>query len=232
MHALSALAEAVLVCLGSSYLAVGIPICIALLYIIQNYYLRTSRQLRLLDIEARAPLFTHFLETRDGVASIRAYGWVEQRMEANCKILNESQKPFYLFWCIQRWLTLVLDLFVAGLATVLVATAVQVRTAYLGVALFSLISFSSTLQQLVGEWTQLETAIGAINRVRAFASDTESEEESPHLPDLPPDWPDGGAIKFANVSASYNNTSHPVLRQVDLSIRPGQKVAICGRTGR
>ena len=219
-------------CLGSGYLAVGIPICIALLYIIQNYYLRTSRQLRLLDIEAKAPLFTHFLETRDGAACIRAYGWMEQRMKSNCKILNESQKPYYLLWCIQRWLTLVLDLFVAGLATVLVATAVHDRTPYLGVALFSLISFSSTLQALVVEWTQLETAIGAINRVRAFAIDTESEEESTNMPDLPPDWPNDGAIKFANVSAFYGDASHPVLRQVDFSIRPGQKVAICGRTGR
>lgn len=232
MYALSALAEAVLVCLGSSYLAVGIPICIALLFIIQIYYLRTSRQLRLLDIEAKAPLFAHFLETQDGAACIRAFGWVEQRMERNCKVLNESQKPYYLLWCIQRWLTLVLDLFVAGLATVLVAAAIFARTPYLGVALFSLISFSSTLQELVGEWTQLETAVGAINRVRAFAIDTEREEESTNLPDLPPDWPSRGAIIFANVSASYNDPSHPVLRQVDLSVRPGQKIAICGRTGR
>ena len=232
LHGLSALAEAVLICLGSSYFAVGIPICIALLYIIQNYYLRTSRQLRILDIEAKAPLFTHFLETRDGAACIRAYGWEEQRMGRNCEILNESQKPSYLLWCIQRWLTLVLNLFVAGLAIVLVATALHARTPYLGVALFSLISFSSTLQALVGEWTELETAVGAINRVRAFAIDTEREEESTNLPDLPPDWPSRGAIIFANISASYNDPSHLVLRQVELSVRPGQKIAVCGRTGR
>lgn len=232
LYALSALAEAVLVCLGSAYLAIGIPICVALLYTIQYYYLRTSRQMRLLDIEAKAPLFTSFLETRDGAACIRAYGWVEKRRERNCEILNESQKPYYLLWCIQRWLTLVLDLFVAGLATVVVATAMYARTPYLGVALFSLISFSSTLQALVAEWTQLETAIGAINRVRAFAIDTESEEEGSNLPDLPPDWPSRGGITIANVTASYNNASHTVLRQVDLFIHPGQKIAICGRTGR
>ena len=233
LHALSALAETVLISIGSSYLPVGIPFCIGLLYCIQLYYLRTSRQLRLLDIEAKAPLDTHFLETMDGIACIRAFDWTEEHTAKSRKILNESQKPYYLMWCVQRWLTLVLDLFVAGLAVVLVAAALKARTAYLGVALISLVSFSSTLQQLVTEWTQLETAIGAVNRVRAFAMDIESEQNDNNLPDLPQEWPKDGAIVFTSVTACYqDDTARPVLENVGFSIGQGQKVAICGRTGR
>lgn len=33
------------------------------IFVIQSYYLRTSRQARLLDIEAKGPLYIHFIET-------------------------------------------------------------------------------------------------------------------------------------------------------------------------
>ncbi|EME46459.1 hypothetical protein DOTSEDRAFT_70457 [Dothistroma septosporum NZE10] len=233
-HILSAIASAVLVFIGSGYVAAAIPVCVLILYMIQAYYLRTSRQLRLLDIEAEAPLFSQFLETLDSVACIRAYGWTDAYLERSVEILNYSQKPYYLLWCIQRWLTLVLDLFVAGVAVLLVAFATNLRSgtsAFLGTALYNVVNFSMTLQLLVAEWTLLETAVGAVNRVRAYAACTACE----HLPseegELPKDWPSEGGVNFTNVSAGYGAASEPVLRDINLKIRPGEKVAICGRTG-
>lgn len=41
---------------SSPYLAISYPFLGALLYIVQWFYLRTSRQLRLLDLEAKSPL--------------------------------------------------------------------------------------------------------------------------------------------------------------------------------
>jgi ATP-binding cassette subfamily C (CFTR/MRP) protein 1 len=234
-HILSAIAGAILVFIGSGYVAATIPGCIIIIYLIQVYYLRTSRQLRLLDIEAKAPLFSQFLETLGGVACIRSYGWTEQYLERNAEIINHSQKPYYLMWCIQRWLTLVLDLFVAGLAILLVAIVTNVHngsTSYLGVALLNVVSFSMTVQLLVAEWTQLETAIGAVNRVRAYASKTISEHLAGETGVVPEDWPSKGEITFTNVTASYSSSSEPVLSNIELAIRAGEKVALCGRTGR
>lgn len=232
---LSAIAAAVLIFIGSGYLAAAIPLCLFLLYLIQSYYLRTSRQLRLLEIEAKAPLLSNFLETLSGLASIRAYGWTDAYMERNHRILNTSQKPYYLLRCIQRWLTLVLDLLVAGIAILLVALATNVSsgsTSFLGVAFYSVVSFSITLQQLVTEWTQLEMSLGAINRVRSYVSNTVHEDLVGESDELPPDWPRNGAIKFCDVSASYQSSLEPVLKHVNFSIGPGEKIALCGRTGR
>lgn len=202
---------------------------------VQFFYLRTSRQLRLLDIEAKAPLFSQFLETVGGVACIRAYGWAQRYTERHYKVLNISQKPYYLLWCIQRWLTLVLDLLNAGLAVMLVAIATNVRSAstpFLGVALFNIVTFSSTLQTLVTAWTQLETALGAINRVRSYSQDVKDENLPNENGSVPDKWPESGAIAFNDVSASYDPSLGPVLKGVSLSINAGEKVAICGRTGR
>ena len=231
----SVIVSAVLVCIGSGYVAATIPVFIVLLYLVQNYYLRTSRQLRFLDIEAKAPLFSQFLEASGGVSSIRAYGWTAEYMERSYDVLDASQKPFYLLKSIQRWLNLVLDLLVAGIAILLVAFATNLpggSTNFLGVALFSVIDFSSTLQSLVTQWTRLETAIGAIARILSYIQKTECENFSNETQKAPQDWPDSGSIVFDNISATYQALLDPVLRQISFTVQPGEKVAICGRTGR
>lgn len=51
-----ALGQAAVLATTSPYLAISYPFLIAFLWIIQHFYLRTSRQLRLLDLEAKSPL--------------------------------------------------------------------------------------------------------------------------------------------------------------------------------
>ncbi|OBT74156.1 hypothetical protein VF21_06257 [Pseudogymnoascus sp. 05NY08] len=231
---LSVIVSAVFVFIGSGYVIAVVPLCIIALGLIQVYYLQTSRQLRLLDIEAKAPLFSQFLETVNGVACIRAYGWSEEYTEQNYNTLNRSQKPYYLLWCIQRWLTLVLDLLNAGVATLVVALATNFAggsTGFLGVALFNIVIFSSTLQGLVTAWTQVETALGAINRIRSFILNVENENQEDEVGTVSDDWPERGGIVFEDISASYEASLGPVLKEISFSVQPGEKIAICGRTG-
>ncbi|KAK2738485.1 hypothetical protein FQN57_007000 [Myotisia sp. PD_48] len=231
---LSTIVTAVLVALGSGYIAAALPLCIVALVLVGLYYLRTSRQLRLLDIEAKAPLFSHFLATVSGISCIRAYGWTQEYMERSYKALNLSQKPFYILFCIQRWLTLVLDLLNAGVAILLVALATNVKngsTEFLGVALFNIVTFSSTLQTLVTEWTQVEMALGAINRIRAYVINVQDENLPDETDEVPETWPENGAITLTNVSASYESSLKPALKEINLVIKAGEKVSICGRTG-
>jgi ATP-binding cassette subfamily C (CFTR/MRP) protein 1 len=51
-----AFGQAIVLALASPYLAICYPFLIAVLYIMQKVYLRTSRQLRFLDLESKAPL--------------------------------------------------------------------------------------------------------------------------------------------------------------------------------
>lgn len=110
----------------------------------QKYYLRTSRQLRLLDLEAKSPLYSHFIESLSGLVTIRAFGWADKFCELNLKLLDISQKPYYLLFCIQRWLGLLLDLIVAALAVILMILVVKLRTevsgGFVGLALLNVVS--------------------------------------------------------------------------------------------
>ena len=225
----------VLVFIGSGYLSIALPFCLLVVYGIQHYYLRTSRQLRHVDIEAREPLFSHFLDTLASVESIRAYGWMDENKRRNLYALNTSQTPYYLMWSIQRWLTLVLNLCVAGLAILLVALATNVHkgsTGFLGVALSNIVNFGTTLQLLVTDWTQLETAICAVNRIKTFTLETKPEDSHNDQVPTPLNWPTEGTIVFNGVTATYPTASEPTLRNINLSIASGEKIAVCGRTGR
>ncbi|KPI34457.1 Metal resistance protein YCF1 [Cyphellophora attinorum] len=220
---------------GSGYFAITIPVLLGVMYIIQKYYLRTSRQMRLLDIEEKAPLYTQFGETASGLATVRAFGWTQKFSERHTELLDRSQRPFYLLLCIQRWLTLVLDLIVTGLVTVLmivvVATRDSINPAMVGVGLLSALGLSNSLTNLVMMWTKMETAIGAVGRIREYNKTTASEHKPEECDDPRPDWPEDGAVSFNNFSASYSEDSDLVLDDISIACRPLEQVGLCGRSG-
>ena len=63
------LSQAVLLVSVQLPLVATVPICLATLYFIQKVYLRTSRQMRLLDLEEKAPVYSQFAETLEGLAT-------------------------------------------------------------------------------------------------------------------------------------------------------------------
>ncbi|KAL1890953.1 hypothetical protein Sste5346_007950 [Sporothrix stenoceras] len=230
-QAISAISQIVLTCVASGYLGIIVPVLLVVLYCVQKFYLRTSRQMRLLDLEAKSPLYSDFIASFSGLTALRAYGWTRDAESENLRRLNESQKPYYLLYCIQRWLSLVLNLIVAAMAVIVIGLAVglrsQISPGLLGVALTSVMGIGMTLSMLIQMWTQLETSLGAITRVNEFANDTPREEDGPDMP--PPQWPSRGAVSVQNLEAKYGD--RVVLENINLEIQPGEKVAICGRSG-
>ncbi|CAG9989646.1 unnamed protein product [Clonostachys byssicola] len=228
------IAQMILIAVGSYYTAIAFPFLLAALWLVQHVYLRTSRQLRFMDLEAKSPLYAQFTETVSGLATLRAFGWRSALEEKHHQLLDRSQRPYYLLYSVQRWLTLVLDMFVAGIAVLLIILITRLRgtlpTGLVGVALVNVILFSQNLKLLMMFWTNLETHIGAISRIKSFTSETPSEHEPLETQQPPSDWPSQGAITFDKVSAGYTDSEH-VIKDLTLSIKPGQKIGICGRTG-
>ncbi|UQC86148.1 ABC transporter [Colletotrichum lupini] len=226
---------AVLIVIGAKYLAAVIPFALLALYCLQAFYLRTSRQMRFLDLQAQAPLLTKLIETIDGLSTIRAFGWQTAFRETSLELLDESQRPYYLMFCIQRWLTLVLDILVGAIAVLLVSMAMMIpdatSTGAIAIALYNVLNFNQSLATLITSWTELETSLGAISRLRSFVSRTPIEPTAEVLDKIPRQWPAQGQVEIQNITVSYSAETRPVLKGVSLSIQPGEKVAICGRTG-
>ncbi|KAL6920991.1 hypothetical protein FSST1_005017 [Fusarium sambucinum] len=218
---------------GASYFGAFLPLSFLALYLIQKYYLRTSRQMRLLDLEAKTPLYTQFTEITAGLSTVRSFGWAKELLDESFKLLNTSQKPFYLMFCIQRWLELVLDLFVAGMAMLLVTIALRIpgttSEGAIGLSMVNLLGLNLTLTTVIDQWTTLETSLGAIARLKAFISSTPNENKDSEK-EMPDNWP-AGKIEIEGITASYSDQTQPVLHDVSLVVEPGQKVCLCGRSG-
>lgn len=235
--ALQTLAQIGLMATGSTYFAVLIPVVMIATWVLQKFYLRTSRQLRLLDLEQKSPLFSSISETLEGLAIIRAFGRQEQYETRNQERLDTSQRPVYLLYCIQRWLNFVLDLIVAALAVLLMTLATQLPNstsgASLSVALLNVLNFSQSLAQFIYYYTDLETSLQAVARVKDYVETTQPEDSltATILTSPPEDWPTRGSIEFRGATASYTLTSDTVVKDVSFHIKPGQKIGICGRTG-
>ncbi len=206
-----------LIIYASPLSGIAIPVVLLAVFFLQRAYLPTSRQLRILEIEAKGPLFSHFLETLNGLATIRALRWTADYARRNLEAVGASQKPFYLLYTAQNWLNLVLDLITAGLAVAIMCVGVATRSSNnvtLGLALLSAAGIGASAKMLVQHWTELEISMAAVERVRAFEDGTASEEygetASERLSKIKAAeagdsraWHGKGSIAFRNVSARY-----------------------------
>ena len=230
--AVACLAQIIILVAFSRSIGIALPFIFAFLYLLQRFYLQTSRQMRLLMIEAKAPLYTHFSEAESastgaagssglrgiggGAATIRAFGWQRFYEARASSLIDQSQRPAYLQSCIQYWLGFVLNTTVGVLAVVLVATAVTWRdklgisTGGVGVSLIVLIGLGATLTRLIRTWTLLESSVGAVARVKRFVTETVAED-TPNVLSGEPAFSAraqaGSEVKIENLVASYRCVS-------------------------
>lgn len=190
-------------------MATVIPFICVLLYILQYFYLRTSRQIRHLDLEAKTPLYALFTELATGLTHIRGFGYNIKYLHQSFVLLDFSQRPFYFMFCIQRWLCLVADLIVLGIATALVSFALcttgqgTASQGSMGLALLNLVNFGVVISGLIEDWRFLETSLGAISRIRSFVQTTPTEQKRCSELELPSGCLQRGAIEMKDVTSTY-----------------------------
>lgn len=219
---------------ATTYAIVVIPFIVLVVYILASFYLRTSRQMRLLDLEAKTPLFTVMTESIAGLEHLRAFGWQEKTLEESLELLDYSQKSMFYMMTIQRWLLLILDSTVTIVAIALVIFATfwtQTATeSSIGVGLLGLMDWNQNLANWVNYYTNMETSLGAAQRMRTFIAETPVEKDK--TTEEVPNWPTEGNIVFTNVTARYNTEDgRKALDDVSVSALAGQKIGITGRTG-
>lgn len=141
----------------------------------------------------------------NGIATIRAFGWVQQNIRENNALLNISQRPSYLLAMIQKWLLFALNLVVMFIAVIVITMATQLRTSsgFAGASLVTLMSFGLALSNIVKFYASMETSIGAVARIKDFCEKKTSESQVDETVEPDNNWPERGDIEIRGVSASY-----------------------------
>ncbi|RAL01356.1 putative multidrug resistance protein [Aspergillus ibericus CBS 121593] len=226
--------QLLLLVVAQRYMGLTFPFLLLALYGIQTFYLHTTRQLRWLDMESASLVSNNFLDTIEGLTTIRAFGWEHAFATDNSRSVDTSQKPEYNLQYLQAWLHLAMDLTIAGLALSLVLFTIPYREYFsggeIGIALNVLLTASITLLVTLESWTRLEASLGVISRIRSFEQGVAPESKPGEDQQPPTAWPDKGTVQITEIVASYSSES-TALNQISLDIAPGEKIGICGRTG-
>lgn len=204
LNVFTATGQSILIVTIFPWSGIAIAGCLILLYALQKFYIRTSRQLRLLDPEAKSPLYSNYTDTLKGMSTLRAYGWLDKNFELAQRLLDRSQRPAYLLLMVQQWLNFVLNMIVACVAVMIASIAVLQKSQQgtTGVALTLIMSIATMLQQALRAWTLFEVSIGAISRIKTFQEHTPKERQT-HSVNLSPDWPPHGRLELNNVTVAY-----------------------------
>ncbi|KAI1772542.1 putative ABC transporter [Hypoxylon cercidicola] len=205
--------QAVLLYTAEKLLALSLPVSFLAVYLTQKLCMGSSRQLQLLELESRAAIFSDFLKSIEGLATIRAFGWQQAVTRESVRNLHASQCAEFLRLSLQRWLGLVLDLIGAAMAAMVIATVTTYRSrispGQAGIALNVMLVANATLLGLVNGWTTLELNLGAMARVRSLEDTITSESkadagENNDLLSKPwESWPSRGALKITEATANY-----------------------------
>ncbi|KAI5959813.1 YCF1 [Candida pseudojiufengensis] len=203
----------------------------------QQYYLRTSRELRRLDSVSRSPIFANFQESLVGISTIRAYGKEDRFKFLNQSRVDENMKAYHPAINANRWLAVRLEflgsIIILGSAglSILTLSNGHLTAGLVGLSVSYALQITQSLNWIVRMTVEVETNIVAVERCLEYSNlKSEAPEIIPnHRP--PTSWPQQGEIKFQNYSTKYRPELDLVLKDINIDIKPKQKIGIVGRTG-
>ena len=126
---------------------------------VQRFYSSSSRALRRLDSVTRSPLLANYAETLTGLVTIRAYGVQDRFLKEGRRMLDNNDRAFYVFLCMNRWLTLRLETMTAFLIFLVSVFAITQRhtlsAAIAGLVISYSLQISTTLNWFIDNIAQV-----------------------------------------------------------------------------
>uniref|UniRef100_A0A673CHX8 Cystic fibrosis transmembrane conductance regulator n=1 Tax=Sphaeramia orbicularis TaxID=375764 RepID=A0A673CHX8_9TELE len=219
----------------------AIPLAV-IFVILRKYFLRTGQQLKLLEAEARSPIFSHLIISLKGLWTIRAFGRQTYFEMLFHKALNTHTAAWFHYLATLRWFLFRCDmifvLFFTAAAFIAVGTNREI-----GIIVALAMLILGTFQWAVITSITVDGLMRSVDRVFKFI-DLPSEEplpgkssgkggpdliiDNPHAHDC---WPNRGQMDVQGLTVKYTEAGRAVLSDISFSVEGGQTVGLLGRTG-
>lgn len=216
------------------FLTVVLPVFF-LYFVLQRFYMPTTRQLKRLESTTKSPIYNHFSETISGASVIRSFSKQQQFINRSQYLVDHNMSIYFANITSNRWLSIILD--TMGGVIILFATVFAVMSRFtlspsiVGLSISYALQITVSMTWLVRMSTQLETNIVSVERILEY-SNTPSEADWHEGTTHPSsDWPSEGAVEFKDFGLRYRQNLELVLKNVNLDVKSGEKIGIVGRTG-
>ncbi|XP_015256948.1 PREDICTED: multidrug resistance-associated protein 7-like [Cyprinodon variegatus] len=156
--------------------------------------------------------------------------------EENSKRLEQNQRCLFVSNAAMQWLDIRLQLIGVAVVTGLGVIAVVqqqygvVDPGLLGLSLSYALSITQLLSGLIFSFTQTEMQMVSVERTEEYSTELPTEPQELNV-QLPAAWPERGSLEFCHVVLAYREGLPNALDGVSLTVRPGEKIGIVGRTG-
>ncbi|CAR30008.1 ZYRO0G22176p [Zygosaccharomyces rouxii] len=204
----------------------------------QVFYVTLSRELKRLSSTAFSPIMSLFSETLGGHMVITAF-----RHSERFHFLNFNKTQFQIdaqfnLRSTNRWLSIRLQiiggamvLITALLTLATIGTKKQMTAGLVGLLMSYVLQVTNSLMWIVRMTTMIETNIISVERIYEYC---QLPSEAPAIIESSrpeKSWPSMGEIIFKDYSTKYRPELDPVLKKINLSIKPREKIGVVGRTG-
>uniref|UniRef100_A0A3B5AE82 Cystic fibrosis transmembrane conductance regulator n=1 Tax=Stegastes partitus TaxID=144197 RepID=A0A3B5AE82_9TELE len=223
----------------------AIPLAV-IFVVLRKYFLRTGQQLKLLEAEARSPIFSHLIISLKGLWTIRAFGRQTYFEMLFHKALNTHTATWFHYLATLRWFLFRCDmifvLFFTAAAFIAVGTN-QDKPGEIGIIVALAMLILGTFQWAVITSITVDGLMRSVDRVFKFI-DLPPEEplpgksggkggsdlviDNPHAHDC---WPNRGQMDVQGLTVKYTEAGRAVLSDISFSVEGGHSVGLLGRTG-
>ncbi|AJR80304.1 Yor1p [Saccharomyces cerevisiae YJM326] len=218
------------------WFAIAIPFLLVIFVLIADHYQSSGREIKRLEAVQRSFVYNNLNEVLGGMDTIKAYRSQERFLAKSDFLINKMNEAGYLVVVLQRWVGIFLDMVAIAFALIItllcVTRAFPISAASVGVLLTYVLQLPGLLNTILRAMTQTENDMNSAERLVTYATELplEASYRKPEM--TPPEsWPSMGQIIFENVDFAYRPGLPIVLKNLNLNIKSGEKIGICGRTG-
>ncbi|KAF4005276.1 ATP-binding cassette transporter yor1 [Saccharomyces pastorianus] len=218
------------------WFAIAIPFLLVIFVLIADHYQSSGREIKRLEAVQRSFVYNNLNEVLGGMDTIKAYRSQERFLAKSDFLIDKMNEAGYLVVVLQRWVGIFLDMVAIAFALIItllcVTRAFPISAASVGVLLTYVLQLPGLLNTILRAMTQTENDMNSAERLVTYATELplEASYRKPEM--TPPEsWPSMGEIIFENVDFAYRPGLPIVLKNLNLNIKSGEKIGICGRTG-
>ena len=213
------------------------PIIVIYALLLTTYYIKTTRNLTRIQRISYAPIMTVFSETIRGLDIIRTCH-VEKNTRNKFLEKIDERYGIHLFSAgLRRWHAIRRSTFINLTFGVIILYMAYYPETFSVRAIAIILQYTEEfLNHLINTsvfYMDLETNMIGLERCeQIFKIETEkNSENNTYDANEYKDWPEKGNIEFENYYARYRPNTPDILRNINLTIKKGEKICFVGRTG-